>query len=162
MKTRDHRKIIAFQRADDLAVAVYRATQAWPREERFGLTSQIRRAAVSVPANITEGAARLKMREYLHFLSIANGSLREVGYLVHLAGRIEYLDELTSRALMLSYEETCRVLWGLIESVAEGIETAGSVREKRCEYLAGSMDPAPSVETSISCDPRSCDPEPTV
>ena len=141
MRTRDHRKIIAFQRADDLAVAVYRATQAWPKEERFGLTSQIRRAAVSVPANIAEGAARLKMREYLHFLSIANGSLREVGYMVHLAGRIEYLDEMTSKALMLSYEETCRVLWGLIESVADGIEASGSVREERSEYVIDPVDP---------------------
>lgn len=99
------------------------------------------------------------MRGYLHFLSIANGSLREVGYLVHLARRIEYLDEMTSKALMLSYEEACRVLWGLIESVAEGIEKAGAVREERCEYLAGSMDPASGDETSISCTPMSSDPE---
>ena len=85
---RDHRNLKAFQLADSLVIEVYKATQGFPRQEHFGLTSQMRRAAVSVAANIDEGSAREGMREYRHFLNIAFGSLREIGYFIDLAQRI--------------------------------------------------------------------------
>ena len=96
---RDYRKIQAWQEADELAVAVYKATAEFPREELYGLTSQLRRAVVSVAANIVEGSARGTQKDYLHFLHMARGSLSEVQYLIHLAGRLSYLAGAESEAL---------------------------------------------------------------
>ena len=75
---RDHSKLRAFELADDLALQVYRETKGFPKQEQFGLTSQMRRAAVSVPSNIVEGCARHTETEYLHFLDWSQGSLTEV------------------------------------------------------------------------------------
>ena len=77
---RDHTKLRAFALADEVAILVYRATRKFPKEEVYGLTSQMRRAAVSVPSNIVEGCARESQAEYFRFLEIAFGSLRELGY----------------------------------------------------------------------------------
>ena len=65
---RDYKKIKAWQLADDLTVAIYERTRSFPREELYGLTSQLRRASYSVPANVVEGASRESKRDYLHFL----------------------------------------------------------------------------------------------
>ena len=70
---------------------IYRLTRPFPKEELYGLTSQMRRAAVSVPANIAEGSARPSKRDYLHFLYIAVASLTEVQYLIHLASRLGFM-----------------------------------------------------------------------
>src|ERR1700746_256688 len=88
---RDYVKIEAWRLADDLTVAVYERTRSFPREEVYGLTSQLRRAAYSVPANIVEGASRESKKDYLHFLYIARGSLAETQYFIHLARRLGYL-----------------------------------------------------------------------
>ena len=77
---RDHTKLRAFELADEVTVLVYRVTAEFPREELYGLTSQMRRAAVSVPSNIVEGCARDSQADYLRFLYIAFGSLRELHY----------------------------------------------------------------------------------
>ncbi len=82
---RDFKKILTWQRADDLVVRIYEITQNFPKEELYGLTSQLRRAAVSVPANIVEGSSRGHKREYLQFLYIAKSSLAEVEYYLHLS-----------------------------------------------------------------------------
>ena len=74
---RDHTKLRAFELADEVAVMIYRATRSFPKEEIYGLVSQMRRAAVSVPSNIVEGCARESQSEYLRFLEIAFGSIRE-------------------------------------------------------------------------------------
>ena len=95
---RDHTKLRAFELADDVAVLVYKATQTFPREELYGLTSQMRRAAVSVASNIVEGCARESQTEYLRFLEIAFGSLRELHYQVGLSIRLGYLSERDLRA----------------------------------------------------------------
>jgi len=89
---RDHTKLRAFELADALTIAVYRATQAFPRDEIFGLTSQLRRAAVSIPSNIVEGCARHSEAEYLHFLDMAYGSAREVEYQIGLSHRLGFLE----------------------------------------------------------------------
>jgi len=90
---RDHTKIEAWRLADDLAVAVYEQTRGFPREELYGLTGQIRRSAISVPANIVEGSARHSKKDYLHFLHIARGSLAETQYYLHLASRLGFLPD---------------------------------------------------------------------
>ena len=74
---RDYTKIEAWKLADDLVVAIYHSTRSFPREELYGLTSQLRRAACSVPANIVEGAGREAKRDYVHFLYIARASLKK-------------------------------------------------------------------------------------
>lgn len=89
--SRDHRKLAVFQKADELLVPTYRATQGFPPEERFGLQSQIRRAALSVPTNLVEGCARHSEGEFRHFVSVALGSASEVTYLLEVAVRLGHL-----------------------------------------------------------------------
>lgn len=112
---RDHRKLKACELADALVVSVYEKTRAFPREELFGMTSQVRRAALSVVANIVEGSARQGQAEYLRFLNMAFGSLREVGYYIGLAARLRYLAKDAAAELNGRYDETARVLSGLID-----------------------------------------------
>jgi four helix bundle protein len=90
---RDHRKLDAFKLADQLAMAVYQTTAEFPASERYGLRSQLRRAAVSTATNIVEGCARESQGDYLRFLDIALGSAREVLYLASLATRLAFLEK---------------------------------------------------------------------
>ena len=90
---RNHRSLKAWQKAIELIERVYAETRTFPKEELFGLTSQMRRAAVSVPANIAEGAARSGSKELLRFLSIAEASLSELDTHVEIARRLEYLKD---------------------------------------------------------------------
>ena len=114
---RDYTKIEAWKLADDLTVAVYEATKAFPREEIYGLTSQLRRAAYSVPANITEGSARGSQKDYLHFLYIARGSLSETQYFIHLSRRLGHLPDTDAERLIGQTRQTFACLHGLIRAV---------------------------------------------
>src|SRR5574338_734837 len=88
-----YEKLLAWQRARELVLVVYRSTASWPADERYGLTGQLRRAAVSVAANIAEGSAKQGPREFRRFLDIAIGSLAEIGCLLTLARDLELLSE---------------------------------------------------------------------
>lgn len=114
---RDHKKLRAFELADNLTLDVYRATRSFPKEEQFGLTAQMRRAAVSVASNIVEGCARHTEADYLRFLDIAYGSVRELEYQISLAMRLEFMSPEVGLRLTDVGAETARVLNGLIRSL---------------------------------------------
>jgi len=119
---RDYTKIEAWKLADDLAVAVYKATKQFPKEELYGITSQLRRAASSVAANIVEGSARESLKDYLHFLQIARASLSEAQYFIHLAARLEYLSETTAADLASQCKQTFACLHGLMKAIRKEID----------------------------------------
>ena len=116
--SRDPRKLHAFVLADDLVVDVYRVTQAFPGEERYGLQSQIRRAAVSVVANLVEGCARRSQREYLQFVGIAVGSASEARYLLGLAARLGFAVAERAESLASRYGDVTRTLQALLTSLS--------------------------------------------
>ena len=120
---RDFRNIKAWQYADESAVAVYARTKSFPKEELYGLTSQLRRAVVSVASNIAEGASRRYKREYLHFLYIAKGSMAEIEYLLHFSSRVGYLKDDEYKQLEQTRAQAVRTLQGLISSVQREIDT---------------------------------------
>lgn len=118
---RDHTKLRVFHAADDLAVLVYRVTRTFPKEEQFTLTSQMRRAAVSIPSNIVEGCARPTEADYVRFLGTAFASLRELQYQGSLAHRLGYFK--TEEAYQ-SFDDHCtqvsKILAALIRSLRSG------------------------------------------
>jgi len=116
---RNHRQLTVFQKADELAVLVYRLTASFPPDERFELRSQIRRAAVSTPANIVEGCARETRRDYVRFLDIASGSANELAYLLYLSERLSILDPAQFDDCRKRSEEVVRMLQKLITAVRQ-------------------------------------------
>jgi four helix bundle protein len=114
---RDYRNLRAFKTADDLVTDIYRLTRAFPDEERYGLTAQIRRAAVSVPNNIVEGSGRRSTSEYLQFVNCAIGSAYEVRYLLTLSCRLEMLSIANRDALLARYDHVIGALANLIAAL---------------------------------------------
>lgn len=114
---RDHTKLRAYELSDEVALMIYRTTKGFPKEEIYGLTSQMRRAAVSVPSNIVEGSARRTQVEYQRFLDIAYGSLKELHYQFGLAQRLGYIAEPEFMVGNMKLLETGKVLGSLIRSM---------------------------------------------
>lgn len=110
-----HETLIAWQRADQLCFDIYELTKRFPRDERFGLTSQIRRAAFSVPANIVEGYAFPKSPSRLRFLRIAVASLAELGYALHFARRAGYLTDTEWTSIEHKLRQAAAPLQGLLK-----------------------------------------------
>lgn len=119
---RDYRKIKAWELGDNLAVQIYTHTKRFPKDELYALTSQIRRAAYSVPANIAEGAGRRTVRDFLRFMDVAKGSINEVQYFVHLASRLNYLSAVDAKTLMEASEEVAKCLAGYIKAVETDLD----------------------------------------
>ncbi|MBK9767386.1 MAG: four helix bundle protein [Chloracidobacterium sp.] len=109
----DAENLEVWKKSVDFVIEIYRSTATFPSDERFGLTSQIRRAAVSIPANIAEGAARTSEKEFLYFLSIAQGSASEVSTEILIAFRLGYVTEDLHRTLTARLDEIGRMISGL-------------------------------------------------
>lgn len=117
MTIQSYRELKVWQKGMDLAVSCYEATKTYPRSELYGLTSQIRRAATSVPANIAEGQARQHTKEFLNFLSIARGSLKELETHLILSERVGLLPDAKLQEFLRQTEEVSRMLAGLRTSL---------------------------------------------
>jgi four helix bundle protein len=112
-----YRDLEVWQKSMELVEECYRLTKHFPQDELFGLTSQLRRAVVSIPANIAEGHGRLHRADYRRHLSIARGSLMEVETLLQVAVRVGYLDRTQVKAAWARLQEVGRLLNGLIRSL---------------------------------------------
>lgn len=111
------RNLEVWKRADALALELYRVSGGFPREELYGLTSQLRRAGLSIPMNIVEGYCRKGDKELSRFLNISLGSLGEVKYLLHFARSLGHLNEVDYMALARGYDELGRMLWRFCKRV---------------------------------------------
>ena len=122
---RRYKDLVAWKRSHELTLAVYKQTQRFPAEERFGLTSQLRRASYSVPANISEGSGRETNKDYLRFLIISLASLKETEYFLLLACDLGYLAEDRYKELTEIVNGTFAELQGLIKAVKKEVGTIG-------------------------------------
>ena len=110
--------LVVWQKAMDLSVAVYQLTKAFPKEEMFGLTSQMRRAAVSIPSNIAEGAGRGSKKDFAHFLSVARGSKYELETQLLICIELDYLSEEQCREAFSMINEVGIILNGFIKKLS--------------------------------------------
>lgn len=117
-RSRNYQDLIVWKKSIDLVSNIYASTKAFPKEEVYGLTSQIRRAGVSMSANIAEGQARNSRGEFRQFLGIAQGSLAELETLLIISGNLNYLNSQKREDLLEACEEIGRLLAGLKKSLA--------------------------------------------
>jgi four helix bundle protein len=118
---RDHNKLRAFELADNIALRIYKLTKKYPKDELYGLISQMRRSAVSVPSNIVEGCARQSQVEYLRFLDIAFGSLRELHYQLTLSERLGFVETQDIQTIEAEIIEAEKVINALIRSIRKPV-----------------------------------------
>jgi four helix bundle protein len=121
MAVQSYRDLIVWQKGMDLVEAAYRTTWNFPREEIYTLTSQMRRAAISIPCNIAEGQGRQTTKDFVHFLSIANGSLLELETQCLIAQRLDYINQAHTDGLLLLTGEVGRLITGLDRSLQRKI-----------------------------------------
>ncbi len=117
MPVRSYRDLIAWQKSIDFVTEIYRCTRAFPKEETYGLMSQLRRAAVSVPSNIAEGHARLTTGEFRQFLGHALGSLTEIETQIQIANRLGYVGREDSNRLLEHSIEIGKIVRGILQSL---------------------------------------------
>ncbi len=122
-----YKDLVAWRKAMELVTEIYKATQKFPKEELYGITSQLRRAAVSVPSNIAEGQARLSAKDFRKFLSQARGSLVEIETQLIICQMLKMLSTEESERLLSRTSEVGRILNGLLSSIktiADGVNVA--------------------------------------
>lgn len=117
MAVRSYRDLIVWQKAMDLVTSIYNLTKRFPKDETYGLTNQMRRAAVSIPSNIAEGQGRDSTKEFLHHLSIAYGSLMEVETQILIAENLNYLNKDETKVILNNAAEIGRLINGLSRSL---------------------------------------------
>jgi four helix bundle protein len=144
----DHTELRAWQRAVDLVVEVYRCTASFPNQETYGLTSQMRRAAVSVPSNIAEGKGRFSRKELLQFLFRARGSLLELETQIMIGEKLGFLDAGNGQKLRSLASDVARQLNGLIKSF-----------EKLVHPKPDTRNPTPRDLTPETLTPETLTPE---
>ena len=113
----DTSKLLVWQKSHELVLKIYEVTKNFPKDEQFGLTSQIRRAATSIPSNIVEGKARGSSKDYNRFLLIARGSLEETKYQLLLAKDLKYINEEMYKEVLNITKEVGRLLNGLMAAI---------------------------------------------
>jgi four helix bundle protein len=118
MPVRSYQDLVVWQKAMDSVMEVYKASGAFPKAEQFGLTNQVRRAAVSIPSNIAEGQGRQTTRDFLNFLSMSRGSLQEVETQVLIGERLGYINENNRQEIVKQIAEVGRLLSGLSSSLS--------------------------------------------
>ena len=114
-----HKRLEAWKQSMDLVIEIYRTTENFPGQEVYGLTNQIRRAAVSIPSNIAEGAARQTKKEFSNYLHMAQGSLSELDTQIEIASRLGYLNDKTWRILDQRMERIDKMITGLIRHLSK-------------------------------------------
>jgi len=117
MPVRSYRELFAWKRAIDLVTEIYRVTQSFPKDELYGLTSQLRRAAVSIPSNIAEGQGRLTKGEFRQFLGHARGSVFELESQILIAQNLGYLTDGRGASLIEDVHEIGRIVNGLLKAL---------------------------------------------
>lgn len=120
MPVKSYRDLIVWKKSVTLVCDIYRMTSQFPRDERFGLTAQLRRAAVSIPSNIAEGHGRATRGEYLNALSVARGSANEVETLILISQRLDFGQQASAEQLIAEIDEIIRMLSRLHSRLREG------------------------------------------
>lgn len=114
---RPHRNLDVWKKAMDFVLEIYRMTATFPKSEQFGLISQMRRAAVSIPSNLAEGAGRKGNKEFRQFLNIAQGSISELDTQLELAHRLEYINKDDVTAIIVNLTEISKMFYGLAKAL---------------------------------------------
>jgi len=117
MKIKNYKDLNIWKRSIELVEDIYKLTKSFPKEELYGLTSQMRRAAVSIPSNIAEGFTRFHNKEYRQFLYISLGSCSELSTQIIIASRLEYFDNNKVEQLLNEIDEICRMTMSLIKKI---------------------------------------------
>lgn len=112
-----HKDLLLYQKAMDLVTDVYLITKKLPKDEQYGLVSQIRRAAISIPSNISEGAGRLSQREFRNFLSIASGSVSELETQLNICNNLNFINKEELDELLEKINEVKMLCYGLIRKI---------------------------------------------
>lgn len=112
-----YKDLVAWNKAMELVIEIYRVTKNFPKEEIFGLMSQLRRGAISIPSNIAEGKGRLSKGEFRQFLGNARGSLAELETQILISQKLNYLDEAETNKILTMVEEVGKVINGLLSAV---------------------------------------------
>ncbi len=122
MEVRNYKDLIVWQKAMILVTEIYLQARQFPKEEIYGLTSQIKRAVVSIPSNIAEGHGRDSTKEYIHFLSIAYGSLMEVETQLQIAANLKFMEQSEANKIFYNTAEVGRMLNGLTRSLKNKLQ----------------------------------------
>ncbi len=120
-----HKKLLVWQKAVELCLLIYEVTERFPKQEMFGLISQMRRAALSVASNLAEGSARIFKKELHQFINIARGSLSELDTQTEIAARLGFMAEAKKNQVDALLSEVDRLLYGFLKSVSKQVKQVG-------------------------------------
>lgn len=120
---KSYRDLLVWQKSMSFVTEVYRHLESFPKQEQYGLVSQIKRSSLSIPSNIAEGSSRRSTKEFLHYINIATGSLAEVETQLQIANNLNYLDADTLKNMLGHTDEISRMLQGLYHSLEKKLHS---------------------------------------